>query len=568
MNQFDPLAFRQCFPFFNQSIKNNSSLYFDSAATTQKPQTVIDTLSIFYQYQNANVHRGAYQLSAKATAAFEQARTTVKEFINAASHQEIIWTKGTTEAINLVATSWGLTNLRAGDEIVISYAEHHANIVPWQNVAKLTGATIKVLPLTKKGLIDTSQIATIITTKTRLVCCNHVSNVIGKFNDLRTVITHAKKVGAITLIDGAQAVAHQSINVQNLGCDFYVFSAHKAYGPMGIGVLYGKKHLLSAMPPYQFGGEMIKQVAIDTTTFNELPFKFEAGTPNVAGAIAFAQAIKFMTEFMPDSKNYEQQLVQYCYKSLSEIPQLTWLTEGCPDVGIFSFTIENMHNHDVATALDSVNVGVRNGHHCAMPLMAYLNVSGCIRVSLSAYNTYAEVDRLVEILQRIIKGEVENIEKNKVKDKVNANANANAVIKTNLQNNYSTSNIIELFKPLRSWDSRHRQIMLLSKNLPKLPPEKCTQSNVIAGCESLAWLDYTKNKDKTFIFEADSEAKVIRGLLVIVLAAYQYKTAEQIIAFNIEQYFNVLGLTNHLSPSRSNGLKAIVDKINHIVSQH
>lgn len=558
MTVFDPWAFRKKFPFFKDetSSKKITSLYFDSAATMQKPAVVIDALQQFYQQQNANVHRGSYQLSAAATLQFEQARDTVKTFINAADIQEIIWTKGATEAINLVATSWGLANLTAGDEIVLSYAEHHANIVPWQHVAEKTGAKINVLPLNATGIIDCDKLDQVITKKTRIICCAHISNVIGKVNPIQSLIKKAKQVGALTLIDGAQAIAHQRVDVQALDCDFYVFSAHKVYGPMGVGVLYGRKSLLNAMSPYQFGGEMIKQVSIKSSSYNELPFKFEAGTPNVAGCIAFARAIDFIGNFSQAINTYEQGLVNYCYQQLQKIPSLKLIVPKCPDIGIFSFTIIGQHNHDIASALDGVGIAVRSGHHCAMPLMDYLKLTGCIRLSLAPYNTQTEIDLFIQRLQSILA------------DSAITKHASGKVIKKNKLHNYKISDeIIALFSSLKSWDSRHRQIMLLSKELPKLAPEKRNDDNLVQGCESLAWLDFSLSPQETFMFQADSEAKVIRGLLVIVLAAYQEKTAEQILSFDIESYFTQLGLLHHLSPSRSNGLKAIVDKINKIAKE-
>ncbi len=558
MNVFDPFAFRQCFPFFNDNEAGSAaSIYFDSAATTQKPQVVIDCLKNFYQQQNANVHRGSYQLSAAATSQFEQARVVLQAFINAPSIQEVIWTKGTTEAINLVATSWGLNNLKKGDEILLSYAEHHANFVPWQVVAQKTGATISVLPLTRTGIIDTSKLNSLVNERTRIVCCSHVSNVIGKLNPIEKIIARAKQVGALTLIDGAQAIAHYAIDVQAFDCDFYVFSAHKAYGPMGVGVLYGRKSLLNAMSPYQLGGEMIKKVSLTETTYNDLPFKFEAGTPNVAGCIAFAKAIDFLKQFDESLNVYEQQLVQYCYQALKTIPQVRFLVEECPDIGIFSFTVAGHHNQDIASGLDSFGIAVRNGHHCAMPLMEYLKVTGSIRLSLAPYNTQAEIDFFIDTLKKIITNYQLSTDKRVL---ITASGNEKSMT-------INSDNILALFSSLKGWDARHRQIMLLSKKLTKLAPEQRSQKNLITGCESKAWLNVSKTVENTYIFTADSEAKIIKGLLVIVLAAFNDKTAEQILAFNIEDYFKKLGLLSHLSPSRSNGLNAIVKKIKSTVKE-
>jgi SufS family cysteine desulfurase len=555
MTLFDPHLFRQYFPLLQNvntpSLQTGKLIYFDNAATSQKPTCVIDAISEFYHCKNANVHRGSHQLSAQATAEFEQARRIVQQHIKAKSVNEIIWTKGTTEAINLVANSWGLTQLNTGDEIVLSYAEHHANIVPWQIVAQKTGAIIKVLPLDETGRVDQHQLGTIISDKTRLVCINHISNVIGKINPLTAIIECAKAVGALTLVDGAQALAHGSINVQQLECDFYVFSTHKAYASMGLGVLYGKEELLTAMPPYQFGGEMIEKVTFKQTTFNQLPFKFEAGTPNVAAVIAFAKALTFIQKYQQGIHVYEKQLTSYLYSQLSAIEQVNFIVSACPDIPLFSFTITGHHNQDIATALDSYGIAVRSGHHCAMPLMEFLAIDGCIRVSLAAYNTIAEIDFFIQCLKNII-----NIDENSSLNSLLSSPSDSTV-------NFvcDSDDIKRLFSASKSWDARHREIMLLGKKLPRLAKEKRSDDNLIHGCESLAWLEYDKNSIGQFYFYADSDAKIIRGLIVIVLAAFYGKTATEINEFAIEDYFSQLGLMQHLSPSRGNGIKAIVKRI-------
>jgi len=322
MKLLDHSAFREQFPILKTKINNQALIYFDNGATTQKPICVIDKYQQFYSQQNANVHRASHALSAMATHSFEQARVQVKNLIHAKTIKEVIWTSGTTESINIIAQSWGRENLQAGDEIVLSQCEHHANIVPWQIVAKQTGAIIKVLPLTRSGTIDSSAIENMITLATKIVCCAHISNVLGRVNPVEAIIARAKQVNAISVIDGAQAIAHQSINVNDLGCDFYVFSAHKMYGPTGLGVLYGREALLNDMSPYQGGGEMIKTVSFEQTTFNDLPFKFEAGTPNIAAVIAFSTAITFIQEWRLVIESHEKKLLSYCLDKLSEIPLL------------------------------------------------------------------------------------------------------------------------------------------------------------------------------------------------------------------------------------------------------
>lgn len=565
MKYFKSEQFRQHFSLIKSNDLIDSTkagrtpvIYFDNGATTQKPDCVIQKNTAFYQEQNANVHRGSHNLSAKATIAFEQARDIVKDFINAKSNQEIIWTKGTTESINLVAASLGKQILSKGDEIILMVSEHHANIVPWQLIAQQTGALIKVALLDAVGRVDLNQFDNILSCKTKIVCCAHISNVLAKINPINEIITKAKTVGAFTLIDGAQATAHFPIDVQALDCDFYAFSAHKMYGPTGVGVLYGKQNLLESMPVYQSGGEMIKKVSFTTaTTFNELPFKFEAGTPNIAGVIGFAEAINFINQYNhAEISHYEQQLTAYCYNTLKQIPQVVFIVDQIPDIPVISFTVTGFHNHDLATSLDSHGIAVRSGHHCAMPLMEYLSLSGCLRVSMAAYNTFAEIDYFISILKAIIQQDEENISTLQIAKSTHIDHNGNAN-----RNLITCDTIIEKFSTIKGWDSRHREIMLLGKQLQRLDKSERNEHSLISGCESLAWLVSTQSEQGIISFQADSDAKIIRGLLVIVLAAFNNKTAMQIKSFDTQAYFEQLGLIQHLSPSRGNGVLAIVEKI-------
>jgi len=561
MSLFSVKKFRQQFPLiesFNTNEVENTHcfsdlVYFDNAATTQKPQQVIDSQNIYYSQYNANVHRASHQLSSKATFAFEKARNKVRNFIGAHNIKEIIWTKGATESINIVAQSLARNILKRGEEIVLCASEHHANIVPWQIVAEQTGAVIKVLPLTVNGYIDLTELDSVITEKTRFVACAHISNVLGRINPIEQVIAKAKSVGAISVIDGAQAVAHLTVDVQSLDCDFYVFSAHKMYGPTGVGVLYGKKVLLESMTPYQGGGEMIKTVSFTKgTSFNSLPFKFEAGTPNIAGVIAFAQSIDFLSPFLVDENKdysrYEDILVNHCYQALAKIEQVNFIVEGTPDIGVIAFTVTDHHNHDVATSLDTFGIAIRSGHHCAMPLMEYLNIDGCLRVSLAAYNTIAEIDYFVDCLKKVLLDDY--LVKNNAKEEIILTSQSQEL-----------ENIIALFAKTKGWDSRHREIMLLGKKLIRLDKTLRDDKTLISGCESYAWLKSEQDAQGLYTFTADSDAKIIRGLLVIVFSALNNKTALQIHKFDINDYFTKLGLLQHLSPSRGNGLLAIVEKI-------
>ncbi|MFM5042836.1 aminotransferase class V-fold PLP-dependent enzyme [Aeromonas caviae] len=402
MNQQQHDRLRGQFPALAQEVNGHPLVYLDNAATTQKPQAVLDAINHYYQADNANVHRAAHALSGRATRAFEDARETVARFINAPRSHEVIWTRGTTEAINLVAQSWGMSELRAGDEIVLSTLEHHANIVPWQLVAQRTGAVIRVIPLDERGDLDIAAYLALLGPRTRLVSVAHVSNALGTVNPVKEMVAAAKAVGALSLIDGAQAVAHLEVDVQAIGCDFYAFSGHKLYGPTGIGVLWGRTELLERMPPWQAGGEMIDRVSFSGTTFNTLPFKFEAGTPHIAGAIGLAAAIDFVMEQDKDSlASHEAALTDYLVAGLQQVPGLRLVGEPGQRAGAVSFLLDDIHPQDAATLLDMQGIALRVGHHCAMPLMESLGIGGTMRASLACYNNQDDVDALLAALHKL-----------------------------------------------------------------------------------------------------------------------------------------------------------------------
>ncbi|WP_439825859.1 cysteine desulfurase [Aeromonas caviae] len=402
MNQQQHDRLRGQFPALAQEVNGHPLVYLDNAATTQKPQAVLDAINHYYRADNANVHRAAHALSGRATRAFEDAREMVARFINAPRSHEVIWTRGTTEAINLVAQSWGMSELRAGDEIVLSTLEHHANIVPWQLVAQRTGAVIRVIPLDERGDLDIAAYLALLGPRTRLVSVAHVSNALGTVNPVKEMVAAAKAVGALSLIDGAQAVAHLEVDVQAIGCDFYAFSGHKLYGPTGIGVLWGRTELLERMPPWQAGGEMIDRVSFSGTTFNILPFKFEAGTPHIAGAIGLAAAIGFVMEQDKDSlASHEAVLTDYLVAGLQQMPGLRLVGEPGQRAGAVSFLLDDIHPQDAATLLDMQGIALRVGHHCAMPLMESLGVGGTMRASLACYNNRDDVDALLAALHKL-----------------------------------------------------------------------------------------------------------------------------------------------------------------------
>ena len=389
---------RKQFPILDQKVNGKQLVYFDSAATSQKPIQVIETLERYYKEYNSNVHRGVHTLGTKATDAYEGAREKVRKFINAKSMEEIIFTRGTTTALNTVAASYGLENVKEGDEIVISYMEHHSNIIPWQQVAKKTGATLKYLPLQPDGTISLEDVRQTVTPNTKIVSIMHVSNVLGTINPVKEIGAIAHENGAIMIVDGAQSAPHMKVDVQDLNCDFYALSAHKMCGPTGVGVLYGKKELLNNMEPIEFGGEMIDFVDLQESTWKELPWKFEAGTPIIGNAIGLGAAIDFLEEIGLDNiEKHEHELAQYALERLSEVDGVT-IYGPKHRAGLVTFNIEDVHPHDVATVLDVEGIAVRAGHHCAQPLMKWLKASSTARASFYLYNTKEEIDTFVDSL--------------------------------------------------------------------------------------------------------------------------------------------------------------------------
>ncbi|WP_131100987.1 cysteine desulfurase SufS [Bacillus sp. SYJ] len=389
---------RKQFPILDQKVNGKQLVYFDSAATSQKPFQVIETLERYYKEYNSNVHRGVHTLGTKATDAYEGAREKVRKFINAKSMEEIIFTRGTTTALNTVAASYGLENVKEGDEIVISYMEHHSNIIPWQQVAKKTGATLKYLPLQPDGTISLEDVRQTVTPNTKIVSIMQVSNVLGTINPVKEIGAIAHENGAIMVVDGAQSTPHMKVDVQDLNCDFYALSAHKMCGPTGIGVLYGKKELLNNMEPIEFGGEMIDFVDLQESTWKELPWKFEAGTPIIGNAIGLGAAIDFLEEIgLHNIEKHEHELAQYALERLSEVDGVT-IYGPKHRAGLVTFNIEDVHPHDVATVLDVEGIAVRAGHHCAQPLMKWLKASSTARASFYLYNTKEEIDTFVESL--------------------------------------------------------------------------------------------------------------------------------------------------------------------------
>jgi cysteine desulfurase / selenocysteine lyase len=399
---FDVAKLREDFPVLKQTIHGKPLIYLDNAATAQKPQSVIDAIVKFYAVDCANIHRGVHELSQRSTKTYELTRTKVKKFLNAGHQHEIIFVRGTTEGINLVTQTWGRKNVKAGDEIIIAGLEHHSNIVPWQMLCEETGALLRVIPIDDSGDLILDEYAKLLNPRTRMVAIGHVSNALGTINPVRKIIEMAHSAGALTLVDGAQAVPHMKVDVQALDADFYAFSGHKLFGPTGIGVLYGKTDLLNAMPPYQGGGDMIRTVTFEKTTYNDLPYKFEAGTPDIAGGIGLGAAVDYVNHVGIDRiAAYEHELLLYGTEAVSQIPGLRIIGTAREKAAVISFVMEGIHPHDIGTVLDRMGIAVRTGHHCAQPVMDRYQIPATTRASFAFYNTTAEIDSLVDGLHKV-----------------------------------------------------------------------------------------------------------------------------------------------------------------------
>lgn len=395
---------RKDFPILHRQVNGKPLVYFDNGATSQKPQQVIDVINRYYQHENSNIHRGIHTLSQEATDVYEKARTTIQQFINAKHNHEIIFTNGTTGSINLVASSFGKKYLQAGDEIIISTMEHHSNIVPWQMICEEKGAILKVIPISDKGELLMDEFEKLLSPKTKLVSITHVSNTLGTINPVKEIVKLAKKAGAFVLLDGAQAVPHTKVDVQALDCDFYAFSAHKMFGPTGVGILYGKEAILNELPPYQGGGDMIKTVTFEKTTYNELPHKFEAGTPNIVGGLGLAAAIDYMNNIgIANIEAYEHELLNYATEKIKQIEGVRIIGEAINKASVLSFLVEGTHPSDIGMIIDKLGVAIRTGHHCTEPLMNRFDVPGTARASFAFYNTKEEIDTFILALERALK---------------------------------------------------------------------------------------------------------------------------------------------------------------------
>jgi cysteine desulfurase/selenocysteine lyase len=575
---FDAMRVREDFPILGREVHGQPLIYFDNAATTQKPQVVLDALLHYYGHDNANIHRAVHLLSERATRAYEEARRKVCAFLNAAETREIIFVRGATEGINLVAQSWGRTNLRAGDEIVLSEMEHHSNIVPWQMLCEQTGAVLRVVPISDDGEFLLNEYEKLLSERTRLVAVVHVSNALGTITPVQRIIELAHARGAVVLIDGAQSAPHMAIDVQELDCDFFVMSGHKVYGPTGIGVLYGKAALLEHMPPYQGGGDMIQSVTFAKTTYADLPAKFEAGTPHIAGAIGLGAALDFIQSVgLQQIAAYEETLLHYATERMRAIPGVRLIGNAPHKAAVISFVIDEppIASLDIGTKLDLEGIAVRTGHHCCQPVMDRFDIPGTTRLSFALYNTTAEVDVFLDALRSLIAdaaakcrpapsplaplptgergwGEGEPSYPRASADSPQAAADE----------------LVEEFDLFDDWSERYQYLIERGEEIPLLPDALRTEANRVHGCQSTVYLWARKRPGTTDVIEflADSDADIVRGLIAILQRLFSGQRAEDIASFDIEGFLARLGLDQHLTLGRRNGLAAMVQRIRHFAA--
>jgi cysteine desulfurase / selenocysteine lyase len=558
---FDLRKVRDDFPILQRGAHGKPLVYFDNAATTQKPTAVIDAIRRYYELYNANIHRAVHLLSQLATQEYEDARAKVRDFLGAPSAKEIIFTRGTTEGINLVAQTYGRANLKAGDEVVVSWMEHHSNIVPWQMLCEEKGAKLRVVPINERGEFVFEEYEKLLGPRTKLVSVVHVSNSLGTVNPVKRIIEAAHRRGVPVLLDGAQAVAHLRVDVQDLDCDFYALSGHKLYGPTGIGVLFGKEKYLRAMPPYQGGGDMIASVTFEKTTYADLPNKFEAGTPDIAGAIGLAAAIDYVESVgLENIAAHEDKLLRYATEKVLQIPGVRILGTAAHKVGVLSFVVEKppVSALDVGMKLDLEGIAVRTGHHCCQPVMDRFGLPGTARASFAMYNTTEEIDRFAAVLRKIV---------------TEATARARPAPAPPVEASYAKAwapspqdaadKLADVFEFLDDWADRYAHIIELGKKIPPMPPALKTEPNRVHGCQSTVHISARKKPgtDDVLEFVADSDADVVRGLIGMLERVYSGQRAEDILAFDVEGFFARLGLDQHLTMGRRNGLAAMVQRI-------
>jgi cysteine desulfurase/selenocysteine lyase len=559
---FDVERVRRDFPILDQKVHGKPLIYFDNAASSQKPRAVIEALKHYYENDHANVHRGVHALSERATEMYEEARVTIQKFIGAPCLRELIFTRGTTEAINLVAQTFGRMHVHAGDEVILTTLEHHSNIVPWQVLCWEKHANLRVVPVNDAGEIMLDELEKLINPATKIISIAHVSNALGTINAVKQIIDLAHKHGVYVVIDGAQAVPHLRVDVRNLDCDFYAFSGHKMYGPTGIGGLYGKPQHLELMPPYQTGGDMISYVSFAKTTWNELPYKFEAGTPHIAGAIGLAAAVDYIEEIGRDAiAAHEHRLLAYATERLQAIQGVRIIGTAKEKASVVSFVVEEMSALDVGTRLDLEGVAVRTGHHCCWPLMDRFGIAGTARASFAMYNTIEEVDVFADALEKIAAS---------VKPRTLASLNGEYAYPEAAASSpqAAANDIADFFEAVDDWAEKYQYLIDIGTKLPPMPAALKQECNRVQGCQSTVFM-HAHRKPGTvdrIEFLADSDADIVRGELALLQRLYSGQRAEEVLAFDVPGFMQRIGLDKNLTQGRRNGLAEMVKRVQRFAS--
>ncbi|SIO65918.1 cysteine desulfurase / selenocysteine lyase [Singulisphaera sp. GP187] len=558
---------RSLFPALGQEVHGKPLVYLDNAASTQKPRAVIDAIVQYYEADNANVHRGAHALSDRATAAYERARETTRRFLNARRAEEVIFVRGTTEATNLLAQTFGRQHVGPGDEVLITELEHHANFVPWQQLCFEKGARLRALPINERGELQLEALDSLLTPRTKLVALAHVSNALGTVNPVKAVVEAAHRRGVPVFIDGAQGLPHAGVDVQELGCDFYAFSGHKIYGPMGVGVLYGRLGLLESMPPWQFGGDMVDTVGFDRTTFGDPPYRFEAGTPNVSGAVGLAAALEFLESVGRDRiADHEAQLLELAVRRLKEIPGVRIVGEPAERAGVVSFVVDQppMSALDVGTRLDAEGIAVRAGNHCCQPLMGRLDVAGTVRASFALYNTTDEVEQFAAALRSVV-GVQPAVRTDHGQSTEQDDAEPELIYPgpTARTIGLAAEAMLDELDSLDGWGEKYEFLIELGRRTSPLPDALRTESNRVRGCLSTVYIASRARPGTRDVLEflVDSNSEVVRGLLAVLQELFSGHRAGEILAFDLASFLAQGGLESNLTTGRRNGLAETIKRL-------
>ena len=546
---------RSCFPTLKQKVYGQPLIYLDSAASSLKPECVIDCLSNYYANEHSNVHRGVHYLSQRATQRYEAARQRVAQFIGAPSDRSIIFTRGTTESINLVASTFGSKYIRSGDEILTTVMEHHSNLVPWQQLAQRQGAHLRVLDVSISGTISADAFVRQMNNRTRLLALGHVSNSLGTLHPVEEIIQEAHKRNIMVLLDGAQGLPHLPLDMKTLDCDFYCASSHKAYGPTGVGFLYGKEEILEDLPPWHGGGDMIDQVFRTSSTWADVPHKFEAGTPNIAGIIGMSAAIDFMDSVGMDVlRKKEKTLLEYAHQQASTVPGLSIVGSATDKVGVLSFILEGHHPYDVGYALDQAGIAVRTGHHCTMPLMDYFGISGTVRASLGAYNTNDDIDAFISRLMEIVTSSSTQRKAVETNGQSVSHADDHPTIEIR------KASLLEDLELFDDADDRREYVIELGESLEALDASLKTEANRIHGCLAMVWL-HTTVHDGRIYFKADSDALITRGMIALLIQLMDGQYPRDILKTDLFALIDEVGLPELITARRKNGLNRMIERI-------